>query len=70
VERVKSHQVDVALLPINGRDFYWISAGIIGNFSYRETADFAVRSGAKVVIPMHYGIFRNNTFASPTCMTT
>lgn len=61
VERVRQHQVDVALLPINGRDVYRTRAGIIGNFHDREAAEFAVQIGADVVIPMHYGMFRGNT---------
>ncbi len=61
VERVRAHSVDVALLPINGRDFYRTRAGTIGNFDYREAAEFAVQIGASVVIPMHYGMFRGNT---------
>jgi L-ascorbate metabolism protein UlaG (beta-lactamase superfamily) len=61
VERVKAHGVDVALLPINGRDFYRTRAGTIGNFDYREAGAFAVQIGAAVVIPIHYGMFRGNT---------
>lgn len=61
IERVREHAVDVALLPINGRDFYRTRAGTIGNFDYREAAEFAVQIGAAVVIPIHYGMFRGNT---------
>lgn len=61
IERVKEHRVAVALLPINGRDFYRTRAGTIGNFDYREAAEFAVSIGASVVIPMHYAMFRGNT---------
>jgi L-ascorbate metabolism protein UlaG (beta-lactamase superfamily) len=61
VERVRAHGVDVALLPINGRDYYRTRAGTIGNFDYREAAEFATQIGAKVAIPMHYGMFRGNT---------
>ena len=61
IERVKAHGVDLALLPINGRDFYRTRAGTIGNFDYREAAEYAVQIGASVVIPMHYAMFRGNT---------
>lgn len=61
VERVRTHEVDVALLPINGRDFYRTRTGTIGNCDYREAAELASQIGAKVVIPMHYGMFRGNT---------
>src|SRR5207245_164940 len=40
IERVRAHGVDVALVPINGRDFYRTRAGTIGNMDYREAADF------------------------------
>jgi L-ascorbate 6-phosphate lactonase len=60
-ERVRAHGVDVALLPINGRDFYRTRAGTIGNFDFREAGDYAVMIGADVVVPMHYGMFRGNT---------
>lgn len=61
VERVKAHGVDVALVPINGRDFFRTRANVIGNFDYREAAEFAVQIGAAVAIPMHYGMFRGNS---------
>ena len=61
IERVQPHGVDVALLPINGRDYYRTRAGTIGNFNYREAADFAAAIGARVVVPIHYGMFRGNT---------
>lgn len=61
VERVKAHGVDVALVPINGRDFFRTRANTIGNFDYREAAEFSVQIGATVAIPMHYGMFRGNS---------
>ena len=61
VERVKPHDVDVLLVPINGRDFYRTRAGTIGNMDYREAGDFAVQIGAKVAVPIHYGMFQGNT---------
>ena len=60
-ERVKAHGVDVALLPINGRDFYRTRVGTIGNFDFREAGDYATMIGADVLVPMHYGMFRGNT---------
>jgi L-ascorbate 6-phosphate lactonase len=61
VERVKPHGVDVLLVPINGRDFYRTRAGTIGNMDYREAGEFAVQIGARVAVPIHYGMFRGNT---------
>jgi L-ascorbate 6-phosphate lactonase len=61
VERVRPHDVDVLLVPINGRDFYRTRANTIGNMDYREAGDFSVMIGARVAIPIHYGMFRGNT---------
>jgi L-ascorbate 6-phosphate lactonase len=61
IERVKAHGVDVLLVPMNGRDYYRTQRGTIGNMDYREAGDFAVAIGAKVAVPMHYGMFQGNT---------
>jgi L-ascorbate 6-phosphate lactonase len=61
VERVRAHGVDVLLAPINGRDFYRTRSGTIGNMDYREAGEFAVQIGARLVIPIHYAMFRGNT---------
>ena len=61
VERLKPHRVDVALLPINGRD---PARRVAGNLSGSEAARLAFEIGAKVVIPCHYDMFEFNT-ASP-----
>jgi L-ascorbate metabolism protein UlaG (beta-lactamase superfamily) len=60
-ERLLAHRPDVALLPINGHDWKRTRRGTIGNMLAREAADLAVEIGADVVIPMHYGMFANNT---------
>ncbi|WP_164743439.1 MBL fold metallo-hydrolase [Microbacterium sulfonylureivorans] len=52
--------VDVALLPINGRDAIREAADIVGNMSAEEAVDVAVRAGVSTVIPMHYDMFANN----------
>jgi len=52
---------DIALLPINGRDFYRFQRGCIGNMDMREALLFAEETDAGIVIPMHYDMFRGNT---------
>jgi L-ascorbate metabolism protein UlaG (beta-lactamase superfamily) len=54
-ERLRPIDVDVALLPINGK---------VGNMSGTAAARLAAAIGAKVVIPCHYDMFEFNT-ASP-----
>lgn len=61
VERLRPLTVDLALLPINGRDFFRLSRGFPGNFSYREAAELVVAIGAEVLIPMHFGMHMANT---------
>jgi L-ascorbate metabolism protein UlaG (beta-lactamase superfamily) len=52
--------VDVAMLPINGRDPEREARGIVGNLSEREAAWLAKEIGAGVVVPMHYDLFAGN----------
>ncbi len=52
--------IDVALLPINGRDAEREGRGIVGNLDHREAAWLASRIGAGVVVPMHYDLFARN----------
>ena len=59
-ERLRRLRVDVALLPINGRDYYREQQDIVGNLTYREAADLAADAGVDLVIPMHYEMFAAN----------
>jgi L-ascorbate 6-phosphate lactonase len=61
VERLKGLHVDIALLPINGRDYFRLGRGFVGNFTYREAAELAVAIGADLLIPMHFGMHMANT---------
>lgn len=60
VEQMSTIQPDVALLPINGADYFRRERGIVGNMNYREAAEYAVRIGAETVIPLHYDVFAGN----------
>lgn len=57
-ERLRQWSIDVALLPINGRD---PQRGVAGNLSGREAALLARDSGMRLVIPCHYEMFAFNT---------
>jgi L-ascorbate metabolism protein UlaG (beta-lactamase superfamily) len=50
--------VDVAFLPINGRD---PSRGVPGNMTSDEAVDFATSLRARHLIPHHYDMFTFNT---------
>lgn len=54
-------QIDLMLLPINGRS---PARRVAGNLDGREAALLAKKSGARWVIPCHYEMFEFNT-ASP-----
>jgi L-ascorbate 6-phosphate lactonase len=53
--------VDVALLPVNGRDYFREQEGLVGNMDAREAVRFATRIGARILVPMHWDMFRGNT---------
>jgi L-ascorbate metabolism protein UlaG (beta-lactamase superfamily) len=55
--------VDVALLPINGRDAERESRGIVGNMDAAEAAELAVSIGATLLVPYHWDGFAGNTVA-------
>jgi L-ascorbate metabolism protein UlaG (beta-lactamase superfamily) len=58
VGRLKKWKIDIALLPINGRD---PSRGVAGNFNGEEAVLLAKEIGAGLVIPCHYDMFEFNT---------
>jgi L-ascorbate metabolism protein UlaG (beta-lactamase superfamily) len=60
-ERVRDLQVDVALLPINGRDAEREAAGTVGNMDHHEAAELAATAGCRILVPMHFGMFASNT---------
>jgi L-ascorbate metabolism protein UlaG (beta-lactamase superfamily) len=59
-ERLRRLGVDVALLPINGRDHFREAAGIVGNLDHREAACLAADARVDVLVPMHYDTFASN----------
>jgi L-ascorbate metabolism protein UlaG (beta-lactamase superfamily) len=61
VDRLRQFEIDIALLPINGRA---PERRVAGNLSGTEAAALAHDISAKVVIPCHYEMFEFNT-ASP-----
>ncbi len=52
--------VDIALLPINGRD---PARGVAGNLSAAEAVSLAQSLSASLVIPCHFDLFAFNTVA-------
>jgi L-ascorbate metabolism protein UlaG (beta-lactamase superfamily) len=58
--------VEVALLPINGRDDEREARGIVGNMDAREAVELAVAVGATTLVPYHWDGFAGNTVAPGT----
>ncbi|HVF26446.1 MAG TPA: MBL fold metallo-hydrolase [Anaerolineales bacterium] len=61
VETLKRWKIDIAVLPINGRD---PTRGVAGNFTGQEAAELSKAIDARLVIPCHYEMFEFNS-ASP-----
>ena len=53
--------IDVQLLPINGRDAEKYRRNCIGNMTYQEAADLAGETGSAMVIPGHWDMFADNS---------
>jgi phosphoglycerate dehydrogenase-like enzyme/L-ascorbate metabolism protein UlaG (beta-lactamase superfamily) len=60
-EKLKSYKVEVALLPINGRDDYRRQNNIAGNFTISETLELCKKTGIKTLFVHHFGMFAYNT---------
>lgn len=59
-DRLRDLRVDVALLPINGRDAEREGQGIVGNLDEEEAAQLAAAIGVDLLVPMHYDMFAWN----------
>lgn len=59
-DRLRRLEVDLALLPVNGRDREREAKDIVGNLNADEAAELAAECGVDTVIPMHYDMFAAN----------
>jgi L-ascorbate 6-phosphate lactonase len=60
IESLGRWEIDVAFVPINGRDFFRTREGIVGNMDYREVAHLAEELDFGLVVPTHYDLFAFN----------
>ncbi len=60
IEQLKRQTIDIACLPINGRDWFREQQELVGNMDYREAAELTVAVGAKVLLPGHNDMFPGN----------
>jgi len=59
--RLAAWQLDVALVPINGRDAQRLRDDVMGNMVYQEAADLVGPLNVGLAVPCHYGMFDFNT---------
>lgn len=60
VSKLRRWEIDLAFLPINGRDARRLAAGWIGNMTYQEAADLAGAIRPRLTVPAHYDMFAFN----------
>lgn len=60
-ELLRDYSVDLALLPINGRDNYRLKNGVPGNFTVAEVISLCVEANIPAVVGHHFGLFDFNT---------
>ncbi len=60
VQRLQSFNIDLALLPINGRSYFREQQNLVGNIDEREAADLAAAANISAVVPAHYEMFGAN----------
>jgi L-ascorbate metabolism protein UlaG (beta-lactamase superfamily) len=53
--------IDLAILPVNGRDTMRRENGILGNFTFDEAARLCSDAGIGAMIGCHFGMFDFNT---------
>jgi L-ascorbate 6-phosphate lactonase len=61
VDGLEGIQVDVALLPVNGRSFFREQQDLAGNLDARDAVALAVHLGARILVPIHWDLFEGNT---------
>jgi L-ascorbate 6-phosphate lactonase len=60
VEALQGKQIDIALLPFNGRDYFREQQDLIGNLWPREVVQLAEQLEARVLIGTHNDMFSEN----------
>lgn len=60
LDALRGVAIDIALLPINGRDYFREQEGLVGNLWPREAVDLAQQIETKVLIGMHNDLFDGN----------
>jgi L-ascorbate metabolism protein UlaG (beta-lactamase superfamily) len=64
IDGLRGYGISVALLPVNGRDYFREERGIVGNCDAREAVHAVQRLGVTTLVPMHHDLVRGNTAAA------
>ena len=59
--KLSKWDIDIAFVPINGRDAVRLKNGCIGNMLYQEAADLCGNIKPGLIVPGHYGMFAKNS---------
>lgn len=60
-ERLRALDLDLLIVPINGTSWFREQRGIVGNMNVLEAAELAEASAARLVVPVHWDLFADNT---------
>ncbi len=58
---LEPYEIDLALMPVNGRREELSSKGILGNFNISEVCRIVRKHDIKYAVPHHFGMFEFNT---------
>jgi L-ascorbate metabolism protein UlaG (beta-lactamase superfamily) len=61
IEYLNNKKIDLAFLPVNGRDAYRNENGLPGNFTIDEAIDLCLEAGIPHLVCHHFGMFSFNT---------
>jgi L-ascorbate metabolism protein UlaG (beta-lactamase superfamily) len=61
IETLSAWDIDIAFVPINGRDYFRTERGIVGNADFRETAELTETLDIGLIVPTHYDLIEGNT---------
>ncbi|TFJ92091.1 MBL fold metallo-hydrolase [Lentibacillus salicampi] len=61
LDYLKEQPIDIAMLPINGRNAFRFERGAVGNMNYQEAAELSYQANFELTIPVHYDMFADNT---------
>lgn len=60
-EELGEEKIDIAFLPVNGRDDYRRERNIAGNFTFEESLELCRQAGIEMMVCQHFGMFAFNS---------